>query len=490
MILSELLSGTGARIVQGQPGIIVTGLSHDSRHVKPGDLFICIKGHRFNGHDLVAEVKRAGAVAVLVDEERGYPPGITIARVEATPAAMSVISDHFYGHPSGRLRLTGVTGTKGKTTSTYLCKAVFEAAGRTAGLIGTIRNMVGDREVPTTNTTPVSLDLQSLLADMVDAGVTHVAMEVSSHAVALGRIGGCEFAGGIFTNITLDHLDFHGTFENYLKAKASFFASLPPAAYASVNRDDPHSQTIIDACRCRIITYGLGPNADVRAEAIEYHPGGTNFTAVTPYGNARVALHLTGRFNVYNALGVIGAMLAEGIDLETIVTGLGKVSGVAGRFQLVPNRHKLTVIVDYAHSPDSLENVLCAGRGLFSGRLLVVFGCGGDRDRSKRPIMGRIAAELADYVVVTSDNPRTEDPRAILSDIIPGVVQGGKSEGEGFTVIEDRRLAIFHAISRMKPHDVLIIAGKGHETYQILRDRTIHFDDREAAHEALEEWTL
>lgn len=486
MKLSELLSGTGARILQGDPSLEISGISHNSKRVRPGDLFICIKGAHANGHDFVEQAAQAGAVAVLAEEARDYPAGLTTALVNATPAAMSIVSDRFYAHPSGRLRLIGITGTNGKTTSTHLCKSVFRAAGLTGGLIGTIRHLVGEREVPTSNTTPVSLDLQALLHEMVEAGVSHVAMEVSSHAIALGRIARCDFVGGMFTNITLDHLDFHQSFEEYRKVKAGFFASLPSSAYASINRDDPNAEVFIDACRCRVITYGLDSAADVWPENLEMGAHGSKFTAVTPAGRFPVELHLSGKFNVYNSLGVIGLMMGEGIAPGAIQAGLAAVKVVPGRFERLPNQRDLTIIIDYAHTPDSLENILRTGRELTRGRLVVVFGCGGDRDRSKRPVMGRIAAELADYVVVTSDNPRSEDPSAIIHDIVPGVREGGKREG-GFTVIEDRAAAISHAIGYIVPGDVLLIAGKGHETYQILRDRTIHFDDREVARAALEE---
>lgn len=473
-------------MIQGDPSLEIRGVSHNSKQVKPGDLFICVKGIRSNGHDFVPQAAEAGAVAVLAEEDRHYPAGIAVALVKATPEAMSIVSDHFYGHPSGKLRLIGITGTNGKTTSTHLCKAVFEAAGYTGGLIGTIRHLVGDREVPTTNTTPASLDLQALLHEMVGAGVSHVAMEVSSHAIALGRIARCDFAGGMFTNITLDHLDFHQSFEEYRRVKAGFFASLASSAYATINRDDSHADAFIRACRCRVITYGMDAAADIRAEDLDMGPHGSRFTAVTPSGRFPVDLNLGGKFNVYNALGVIGVAIGEGIRVEAIQAGLSAVKGVPGRFERVANDRGLTVIVDYAHTPDSLENILRTGRELTRGRLMVVFGCGGDRDRSKRPIMGRIAAQLADYVVVTSDNPRTEDPSAIIRDILPGVKEAGKREGD-YAVIEDRSAAIAHAVGKTAPGDVLLIAGKGHETYQILRDRTIHFDDREVARAALEE---
>jgi len=492
MQLYELLRGVDARLRQGDSHIEITGISHDSRYIKQGDLFICVKGFNSNGHDFIEEAARAGAAAVLIEEERLFPARLTVVQVDSTVAAMAPISDIFYNHPSGKLRLLGIIGTKGKTTTTYMCKSIYEAAGYKGGLIGTIRNIVGDQEVPSKNTTPVSLDLQSLLAQMVAAGVSHVAMEVSSHAIALNRIAGCDFAGGIFTNITSDHLDFHKTFDEYLKAKVRFFELLSPNAYAAINVDSPNASAFLKACRCRVLTYSLNGNSsdgsarsDCYAADLVLGPESSSFTAVTPEGSFPVRLNLTGKFNIYNALGVITAMTAEGIPQTAIKCGLEALSGVPGRFERVPNSLDRTVIVDYAHTADSLENVLQTAKELSRGRLIVVFGCGGDRDRSKRPVMGRVAAQLADYVVVTSDNPRTEDPVQILNEIVPGVISGGKGTDQ-YTVIADRQEAIHHAISLQKPDDIVVIAGKGHETYQILRDRTIHFDDREVARAALE----
>ena len=487
MLLSELLIGIDVRVRQGDPHIQITGITHDSRYVKQGDLFICVKGYHSNGHDYIGDAVRAGAIAVLIQEDRPFPAGLTVVQVDSTVATMASISDIFYEHPSGKLKLLGIIGTKGKTTSTYMCKSIYASAGYKGGLIGTIRNIVDEQEVPARNTTPVSLDLQALLAQMVTAGVSHVAMEVSSHAVALNRIAGCDFAGGIFTNITSDHLDFHKTFAEYLKAKVRFFELLDPDAYAAINMDSPNASAFLSACRCRVLTYGINERAqcDFYATDLMLGPESSNFTVVTPKGSFPVKLRLAGKFNIYNALGVITAMIAEGIPHEAISRGLESLSGVPGRFERVPNKLGRTVIVDYAHTTDSLENVLQTAKEISRGKLIVVFGCGGDRDRSKRPAMGRVAAQLADYVIVTSDNPRTEDPDLILDEIVPGVISGGKEVGQ-FAVIADRQEAIQHAISLQRPDDIVVIAGKGHETYQILRDRTIHFDDREVAHAALE----
>ncbi|HBR23245.1 MAG TPA: UDP-N-acetylmuramoyl-L-alanyl-D-glutamate--2,6-diaminopimelate ligase [Firmicutes bacterium] len=485
--LSELLIGIGACVRQGDPNIQISGIAHDSRQVKHGDLFICIKGYHSDGHDYIAEAARAGAAAVLIQEDRSFPAGLTVVQTDSTVAAMASISDIFYEHPSGKLRLLGIIGTKGKTTSTYMCKSIYEAAGYKGGLIGTIRNIVGDQEVPSRNTTPVSPDLQALLAQMVSAGVSHVAMEVSSHAVALNRIARCDFAGGIFTNITSDHLDFHKTFDEYLKAKVRFFELLSPDAYAVINIDSPSASAFLEACRCKIFTYGIQgrKQSDFYATDLVLGPGSSHFTVVTPQQSFPIKMHLAGKFNIYNALGVITAMIAEGIAPEAISRGLEALPGVPGRFERVPNSMGRTVIVDYAHTADSLENVLQTAREISRGRVIVVFGCGGDRDRSKRPVMGHVAAQLADYVVITSDNPRTEDPAMILDEIIPGVISGGKEAGQ-YTVIADRQEAIHYAINRQRPEDIVVIAGKGHETYQILRDRTIHFDDREVVRAALE----
>ncbi|NLG84888.1 MAG: UDP-N-acetylmuramoyl-L-alanyl-D-glutamate--2,6-diaminopimelate ligase [Firmicutes bacterium] len=487
MRLAELVEPFPKTILQGDPGVEISGLAGDSRRVRPGDLFICLRGTRFDGHDFLASAFAAGAVGAIVERPvEGVFPGKTIVLVRDVDAILPDLAARFYGHPAARLNLIGVTGTNGKTTSTYLIRNILQRAGQKVGLIGTVQNLVHDRVVPAVNTTPGVLELQWLLAEMVAAGCSHVVMEVSSHAIALGRVRGCRFVVGLFTNITQDHLDFHRTFAEYLRVKQSFFAGLSPGAWAVINGDDPAAGEFLAATAARKLTFGLGGGNDLRAEEVELAMDGTRFTAVTPSGRVAVRLHLTGRFNVYNTLGAMGVGLALGIDLQDVVAGVEALTGVPGRFEMVPGGEGFGVVVDYAHTPDGLENVLRTARALATGRLIVVFGCGGDRDRGKRPLMGKVAARYADLIFLTSDNPRSEDPMKIIAEIEPGVVEGGRSPGE-YEIIPDRARAIRAAVARAETGDLVVVAGKGHETYQIFADRTIHFDDREVAAQALEE---
>ncbi|MGQ9779760.1 MAG: UDP-N-acetylmuramoyl-L-alanyl-D-glutamate--2,6-diaminopimelate ligase [Bacillota bacterium] len=487
MRLAELIESFTKIVQQGDLGVEITGLAQDSRRVRPGDLFICLRGTRFDGHDFLAAALTAGAVGAIVKRPvEGVPPEKTVVIIPDIDAILPDLAARFYGHPASRLKLIGVTGTNGKTTSTYLIRNILQKAGYRVGLIGTVQNLIQDRALPAVNTTPGVLELQWLLAEMAAAGCTHVVMEVSSHAIALGRTRGCRFVAGLFTNITQDHLDFHRTFAEYLRVKQSFFAGLPADAWAVINGDDPEAPGFLAATGARKLTYGLGAGNDLRAEEVELSMDGARFTAVTPKGRVAVRLHLTGRFNVYNTLGAMGIGLSLGIDLQDVVAGVEALTGVPGRFEMVSGGEGFGVVVDYAHTPDGLENVLRTARALTTGRLIVVFGCGGDRDRGKRPLMGKIAARYADLIFLTSDNPRSEDPLKIIAEIEAGVVEGGRSPGE-YEVIPDRAQAIRAAVACAEAGDLVVIAGKGHETYQIFADRTIHFDDREVAARALEE---
>ena len=474
-------------LVQGDAEI--SGISYDSRRVRPGDLFVAMKGLMADGHDFAGRAAAAGAVAVLGERPVAVPSGVIQALVPDSREALGLVSARFHGYPSEQLRLIGVTGTNGKTTTTYLVKSILEAAGRKTGLIGTIKSIVGEVELPSERTTPEASDLQELLAKVVEAGGRDAVMEVSSHAAALRRIAGCRFAAGVFTNITQDHLDYHGAFENYLAVKAGFFAGLDPEAWAVLNADDPYVDTFRRACRCRVLTFGTSPGADVWAEKVDVGLRGVSFTAHLPGGRELpLALRLTGLFNVYNSLGALAACLALGVDPDTAGRGLEGVSGVPGRLELVDLGQPFAVAVDYAHTPDGIENVLRAAREFAKGRIIVAVGAGGDRDRGKRPLMGEAAARLADHVIITSDNPRSEEPAAICADVAAGASRvkpgdGGKTAQT--EIVVDRGQAVKRAIALAQPGDVVVLAGKGHETYQVFRDRTIHFDDREAAREAL-----
>lgn len=476
-------------LLQGDPALDVGGIAYDSREVRPGDLFVCWRGLRFDGHAFVQEALARGAVAVVAERPvEGAPVQVVVPDGRE---ALARLSAAFYGFPSRRLRLVGVTGTNGKTTTTHLIKAVLEEAGYRVGLIGTIRHLIGNEVLESHRTTPESLDLQRLLFHMAERGMDYAVMEVSSHALALRRTVGAEYDVAVFTNITRDHLDFHESFEDYAAAKASLFASLDPAGAkprkaAVINMDDPQAGRMCDASRVPVVGYGIGKRTDVYAEDVIVRPSGVSYRAYTPAGVLPLQLQLTGRFNVYNSLAAAAVAWHEGVPLAVIRKALEKVPGVPGRLERVDRGQDFTVLVDYAHTPDSLENVLQTCRGFAQGRVLVVFGCGGDRDRGKRPAMGAIAARLADVVIITSDNPRSEDPEAICREVEAGVLAAGPPPG-GYHVIVERRDAIREAIRLAQPGDIVLIAGKGHETYQVFRDRTVHFDDREEAAHALKE---
>lgn len=458
--------------------------------VKPGDLFLCVKGARFDGHCYLQQAAVAGAVAAVVSEWPEHDYGLTLIQVpEVTNPVVKEIAGAFYGYPDRKLKLIGVVGTNGKTTSTYLLKSVLEAAGYQVGLIGTINNLVGNQIIESDNehhnTTPGVLELQKLFAKMVAAEVQFVVMEVSSHSIDQGRVHGLMFAGGIFTNITQDHLDYHKTFAEYLRVKSRFFIELPSNAWAVLNIDDPNAAEMIRQTAATVLTYGIEKSPQVAANQIALNPAGVSYTARTPKGNLEFKLNLTGYFNVYNSLGVIAAGLALGIALNTIKSGLESVSGVPGRFQTVSNPNSFGVIVDYAHTPDGLENILKTARELSDAKLFLVFGCGGDRDRTKRPLMGALAAKIADFTVITSDNPRSENPSEIIREIEVGLKEANPNAQ--YRVEVDREAAIRQVIALAQKQDIVVIAGKGHETYQEFADRTIHFDDREIARKALEE---
>jgi UDP-N-acetylmuramoyl-L-alanyl-D-glutamate--2,6-diaminopimelate ligase len=466
------------------------GLCADSRRVKPGDLFFCLPGHTVDGHDYAAEAVARGAAALVV--ERLLPLGVPQIVVKDSRMALAVMADRFYGSPSARVKVIGVTGTNGKTTTTHLIESILQEAGRTCGVIGTIEARFAGRSLPMSSTTPDCLELQRLLAGMAAEGTDYCAMEVSSHALEQGRVKGVKFRTAIFTNLTQDHLDYHGTMERYAAAKELLFSRLGnvyPAepderSYAVLNADDPASAAFARATAAETVTYGIDRPADVRAEDIRITARGTSFRAVTFRGEADVALRLVGKFNVYNALAAIAAALLEDIPLEVVKAGLERVAGVPGRVEAVDAGQPFAVIVDYAHTPDGLENVLRAVKEIAERRLILVFGCGGDRDRGKRPIMGKIGARYADYCILTSDNPRTEQPEAILDDIEAGLRED-RVPPDRYERIADRRAAIEKAVEMASPGDVVLIAGKGHETYQIIGDRRIDFDDRLVAGEAI-----
>lgn len=482
MLLRDVLEAVNVRAAIGDPALPVKGIAYDSRRVEPGFLFVAIEGFNTDGHAYIDEAVRRGAAAVIMQRAVAVPAGAAWVLTDNTRQALALISARFYGNPSEKMKMIGITGTNGKTTTSNLVAYVLQAAGLKCGLIGTIHNRIGDRILPVKHTTPESLDLQRLLAGMLSAGAQACVMEVSSHALALHRVDGCQFDGAVFTNLTQDHLDFHENMEDYLAAKLKLFTQLK---YSIINADDSRAADFVKAAGSPVYTYGINSPADVRAEDIEIKAGGVYFTIRGKWGRCPLHLKITGFFNVYNALAAFTTAAAMGAPAAVIKDALENIKGVPGRFERVDAGQDFTVIVDYAHTPDGLENVLKTARQLTRARLITVFGCGGDRDRKKRPLMGRIAAGYSDYTVITSDNPRTENPAKIIAEIEEGVKPA--VEKDRYMVEPDRRQAIRAAVAMAKRDDVVVIAGKGHEDYQIIGTEKFPFDDRLEAKAALEE---
>jgi UDP-N-acetylmuramoyl-L-alanyl-D-glutamate--2,6-diaminopimelate ligase len=472
MKLKELLQGISVLSATADMEMEISNVSYDSRSTKPGELFVAMRGFETDGHAYIGKAVTAGAAAVLC--ERLPEEHVPYIQVENSRRALAVLGANFFGHPADTMTMAAVTGTNGKTTTTYLLKAILEqAAGAKVGLIGTNQNMIGSEILPTDRTTPESFELQRLFAGMRDAGCTHVVMEVSSHALALDRVYGVHYAVGIFTNLTQDHLDFHKTMEAYCDAKGILFQNCDVGVY---NADDPWSERLMEGAACRKYSYGEREGADLRAENISLSASGVMFDAVVNSRRVPIKVGIPGGFMVYNTLDVLGAALALGISVENSARVLAGVPHVKGRVEVVPTPGKAyTVLIDYAHSPDGLRNVLSTVKGFAKGRTVALFGCGGDRDRTKRPKMGKIAAELADFVVVTSDNPRTEEPAAIIADILPGL----EGTAVPYVVVENRVEAIHYCLDHAQPGDVIALCGKGHETYQEINHVKHHMDERE-----------
>lgn len=483
MELNELLHvlKTYKRIGEANPEI--TSVEADSRQIKQGSLFICISGYTVDGHDFANKAEQLGAVAIIA--ERELPEvNIPVIIVKDSKRAMAIIANYFYDNPTEKLTLIGVTGTNGKTTVTHLIEQIMADYNKKTGLIGTMYMKIGKKTFETKNTTPESLELQKVFHQMVEEKIDVAMMEVSSHALHLGRVRGCDFNIAVFTNLTPDHLDYHQTMDAYLQAKGLLFAQLgntygEKLKVAVFNNDDPASLEYDKMTTAPVLTYGIEKQSDVMAKAITMSSQGTSFTLTTPTEEVQMNLKLIGKFSVYNALAAATAALAYGIPLHDIKISLEKVTGVAGRFEAVDAGQPFTVIVDYAHTPDSLDNVLMTVNELAKGDVYTVVGCGGDRDKTKRPLMARIAVEQSHLAIFTSDNPRTENPLSIIKDMESGV------EGKRYEVMLDRKEAIEFAVSQAKPNDVIVIAGKGHETYQIIGKNVYDFDDRLVAKEAI-----
>ena len=471
MKLEELLRDVEVTELRAPGELEISDVAYDSRRVTPGAAFVAIRGFESDGHRYIPQAAEKGAACVICEEKPAADVPYVI--VKDSRLALAMVSRNFYRDPGSEMVLIGVTGTNGKTTTTYLVKHLLEQKrGATVGLIGTNGNMIGSEFLHTERTTPESCELQKLLREMADAGCTHVVMEVSSHSLVLHRVAGLHFAVGIFTNLTQDHLDFHKTMDEYARAKSLLFSMCDRAV---INLDDEWSGFMLEHCPCPAITFSEGERGDLTAHDIALSSAGVAFMAAYHGAGERVKLGIPGLFSVYNALGVFGTGLSLGIELAECADSLASARGVKGRVEVVPTDGDYTILIDYAHTPDALENVLKSMRRVAKGRLVALFGCGGDRDRTKRPIMGRIAAENADFVVVTSDNPRTEQPEAIIADIVAGM-EGTSTPRE---VITGRPEAIEWAITNHQPGDVIVLAGKGHEDYQIVGHEKHHMDERE-----------
>jgi UDP-N-acetylmuramoyl-L-alanyl-D-glutamate--2,6-diaminopimelate ligase len=473
--LERLIAATSPTEVVGGAPVEVEDLAYDSRAVRPGALFFCVPGSQVDGHTLADEAVEAGAVALVV--ERPLEVSVPQLVVPDARTAMALTADEFFDRPTEELEVAGVTGTNGKTTSVFVLHSVLTAAGRSTGLLGTVESRIGGEQRPAVRTTAEAIDLQRAFRAMLDAGDRSCAMEATSHGSELGRLLGVRFDVLVFTNLTQDHLDFHGTMERYFQAKRKLFVDANPAPPAVVNVGDPYGRRLAEELRehgGRLVTFGFADDdAEVRADDLDVTASGIRFRT----DGLEVRSRLRGRFNVENLLGVVAAARVLGVEDDAVAEGIEAAAGVPGRFEAVDEGQPFTVLVDYAHTPDSLRNVLASARELTASRLICVFGCGGDRDRGKRPIMGRLARELADVAIVTSDNPRSEDPQAIIDEIVAGT--------GGFEIEPDRRAAIAQAIELADEGDIVVIAGKGHEQGQETAGRTLPFDDRDVARDAL-----
>jgi UDP-N-acetylmuramoyl-L-alanyl-D-glutamate--2,6-diaminopimelate ligase len=472
MDIERVIAALAPVDVLGRAPVEIADLAYDARDATAGSLFFCVPGSRADGHEFAAEAVANGAVALVV--ERPLELEVPQLVVGDARRAMGVAADEFFGRPTQQLELAGVTGTNGKTTTAFLLYSVLAASGRRPGLLGTIESRVGGERRPALRTTPEAIDLQRSFREMLDGGDRSCALEATSHGSELGRLDRVRFSALVFTNLTQDHLDFHGTIERYFDAKRRLFTvERPPAA---INIGDPYGRRLAEELQGhdRLVTFGFADDAELRPESLDLGPRGARFTA----DGLELETRLRGRFNVENVLGAAAAARLLGIEDDAIVRGVRELRGVPGRFEAVDEGQPFAVLVDYAHTPDSLENVLRTARDLAQNRLICVFGCGGDRDRGKRPLMGRIASELADLAIVTSDNPRSEEPDAIIGEIVAGAARDVEVE-------PDRREAIARAIDGAEEGDVVVIAGKGHEQGQQFADRTVPFDDRDVAREAL-----
>ncbi|MCU0651921.1 MAG: UDP-N-acetylmuramoyl-L-alanyl-D-glutamate--2,6-diaminopimelate ligase [Candidatus Omnitrophica bacterium] len=483
MKLVELLQSLGSyQLLSDLADFEVKGITCNSQNVAEGYIFVAIKGTSCDGHKYIDDAIRGGAKAVIVQGSELKVPSHEKAcyiSVDDTHEALAKLAAKFFGCPSEKIKVIGITGTNGKTTITYLIEAILKEAGLKPAVIGTINYRFQDKLIPAKNTTPGAGDLQAMLKGMLDNGASHVIMEVSSHALDQERVAGVNFYAGIFTNLTQDHLDYHHNLDNYFQAKARLFISLKPGSLAIINNDDGYAKKLINLTQAKVVTYGIKYNVDVLAKGITFDAMHTEFILEAGLKELGFSVHLIGRHNVYNILAAIAFAIHEGIDFTTIKSALEKFTFVPGRLEKVENKKNISVLIDYAHTEDALRNVISTLREVSRNKIIVVFGCGGERDKAKRPKMGEAVTELADYALITNDNPRSEDPQQIISDIKSGIKKNN------YCVIPDRREAIKKALALAKSQDIVLIAGKGHEDYQILKNNRIPFNDRKVAFECL-----
>ena len=471
MLLRDLLPDINTGLGSTQ----ITGVTCNTKNVKSGYAFVCIEGNAVDGHTFAAKALELGAAVIIAQKDIGIKNQVIVENTRITYADMCA---KYFGEPAKKLNLIGVTGTNGKTSVTYMLKAILEEAGHKVGLLGTIQNMIGDKVIDSHNTTPEASEINSLFDKMVKSGCDYCVMEVSSHALHQYRVCDLPFKVAVFTNLTQDHLDYHKTMENYLAAKKMLFYMCDTAV---VNADDDYAPKLLEGLKCKVVACSTANNGTCSARAIKYRPDSVQYELLCGGKLNRIKVNTGGAFTVYNSMLASVAALECGVDIEDIKTAFLKLNGVKGRAEVVPTGEDFTVIIDYAHTPDGLKNILSTFKECEKNRLMVLFGCGGDRDKTKRPIMGNIAVRNADYVIVTSDNPRSEDPCAIIEDIL----EGTKGFSTPVKVIENRVEAINYAIKTARPGDIIVLAGKGHETYQILKEETIHLDEREVVSEAL-----
>lgn len=482
MILKSLLNGLDYEVIKGNEESKIQNIRYDNRKIEQGDIFVCVKGFKVDGHSFIGDAVKKGAKAIIVQEDVSVPEDITIIKVKDTRKALALMSSNYFGNPKDKLKIIGITGTNGKTTSAFMIKSILEKAGCKTGLIGTIANYIGNKKVDAVRTTPESYELHELFKNMVEAGVEYCVMEVSSHSLDLDRVYGVQFVEGIFTNLTRDHLDFHKTFENYYNAKFKLFER---SNRSIINLDDPYGTNIVEdiekrGVKTKVSTFSVEKDSDFKAFEIKSHSNGSEFK-VKLDEIEEFSINIPGEYNIYNSLGCIICAYNLNIPVEKIKEGLSDIV-IPGRCELVAKEKNLpySIIIDYAHTPDGLENILSTVKAFTKNRMISVFGCGGDRDKVKRPQMGEIGCKLSDVVIITSDNPRSEEPMDIINDIVKPL------KYDNFEIEVNRKEAIRKAMNMALEGDVIVIAGKGHETYQILKDETIHFDEREVVYDILE----